>query len=128
MKVYIACILKINIYILTKKLAQNKYSKKCSFLQKLFLESSGIFFPPTVKQVSECCWGERWVQLGTIYRSVYCIYIVLLSVTFFYLLLLEGNTFFQNHCVFKQITTWDHQALKGYCCCFIVITFVSFKC
>ena len=28
MKVYIACILKINIYILTEKIAQNKYSKK----------------------------------------------------------------------------------------------------
>ena len=35
MKVYIACILKINIYILTKKLAQNKYSKKMFFSKKI---------------------------------------------------------------------------------------------
>ena len=36
MKVYRACILKINIYSLTKKLAQNKYSKKMFFSTKIF--------------------------------------------------------------------------------------------
>ena len=36
MKVYRACILKINIYSLTKKLVQNKYSKKMFFSTKIF--------------------------------------------------------------------------------------------
>ena len=35
MKAYIACILRINIYILTKKLAQNKYSRKMFFSTKI---------------------------------------------------------------------------------------------